>query len=125
MSMQDELIKCRDWIQSALDKGGDTHDFKDIVDGVMSGHMQLWSGERGCAVTEILVYPNKKILHVFLAGGAKGHGIDQITDMHDSAVEFAKRENCQGMTVSGRAGWKKILASRGWKQQFITLAKEW
>ena len=86
--------------------------------------MQLWSGERGCAVTEILVYPNKKILHVFLAGGAKGHGIDQITDMHDSAVEFAKRENCQGMTVSGRAGWKKILAERGWKQQFVTLAKE-
>ena len=124
MSMQDELLKCRDWIQSALDKGGDTHDFKDIVDGVMSGHMQLWTGERGCAITEILVYPNKKILHVFLAGGAKGHGIDQITDMHDSAVEFAKRENCQGMTVSGRAGWKKILAEKGWKQQFVTLAKE-
>ena len=124
MSMQDELLKCREWIQLALDKGGDTHDFKDIVDGVMSGHMQLWSGANGCAVTEILVYPNKKILHVFLAGGAKGHGIDQITDMHDSAVEFAKRENCQGMTVSGRAGWKKILASRGWKQQFVTLAKE-
>ena len=124
MNVQEELIRCRDWIQSALAKGGDTHDFVDIVDGVISGHMQLWSGERGCAVTEIVVYPNKKILHVFLAGGAKGHGIDQITDMHDSAVEFAKRNDCQGMTVSGRAGWKKILASRGWKQQFVTLAKE-
>ena len=124
MSMQDELIKCRDWIQSALDKGGDTHDFKDIVDGVMSGHMQLWSGERGCAVTEILVYPNKKILHVFLAGGKMGHGIDQIMDMHDDAVEFARLNGCKGMTVSGRAGWKKILASKGWRQQFVTLAKE-
>ena len=70
------------------------------------------------------MYPNKKILHVFLAGGDNGHGIDQITDMHDSAVEFAKRENCQGMSVSGRAGWKKILASRGWEQKFVTLAKE-
>ena len=124
MSMQDELLKCRKWIQSALVKGGDTHDFIDIVDGVQSGHMQLWMGERGCAVTEIIVYPNKKFLHVFLAGGEMGHGIDQITDMHDSAVEFAKRNGCQGMTVSGRAGWKKILASRGWKQQFVTLAKE-
>jgi len=124
MSVSEELMKCREWIQSALDKGGDTHDFKDIVDGVISGHMQLWSGASGCAVTEILVYPNKKILHVFLAGGKMGHGIDQIIDMHDSAVEFAKRNDCQGMTVSGRAGWKKILASRGWKQQFVTLAKE-
>ena len=124
MSMQDELLKCREWIQLALDKGGDTHDFVDIVDGVLSGHMQLWSGANGCAVTEILVYPNKKILHVFLAGGKKGHGIDQIMDMHDSAVEFAKGNNCQGMTVSGRAGWKKMLQEKGWKQQFITLAKE-
>jgi len=28
------------------------------------------------------------------------------------------------MSVSGRAGWKKILASRGWEQKFVTLAKE-
>ena len=73
MIMTEELIRCRHWIQLALEKGGDTHDFVDIVDGVISGHMQLWSGERGCCVTEILVYPNKKILHVFLAGGEKGH----------------------------------------------------
>ena len=44
MNIQDELLKCRKWIQLALDKGGDTHDFVDIVDGVISGHMQLWSG---------------------------------------------------------------------------------
>ena len=48
MTITEELIKCRKWIQLALDKGGDTHDFVDIVDGVISGHMQLWSGERGC-----------------------------------------------------------------------------
>ena len=124
MKLEEKLLICREWIESALRKGGDTHNFVDIVDGIISGHMQLWVGESGCAVTEILVYPNKKILHVFLAGGKKGHGIDQIMDMHDSAVEFAKRENCQGMTVSGRAGWKKMLQSRGWKQQFVTLAKE-
>ena len=40
MSMEEQLLKGKDWIISALNKGGDTHDFKDIVDGVMSGHMQ-------------------------------------------------------------------------------------
>ncbi len=119
-----ELLRCRKWIQSALDKGGDTHDFVDIVDGVMSGHMQLWSGERGCAVTEILVYPNKKILHVFLAGGENGHGIKQITDMHDDAVEWGKAQGCKGMSITGRAGWKKVLEPRGWKQNFTVLTKE-
>ncbi len=32
MKLEEELIRCKDWIQSALNKGGNTHDFKDIVD---------------------------------------------------------------------------------------------
>ena len=48
MNIQEQLMNGKDWIQSALNKGGDTHDFKDIVDGVLSGHMQLWMGSNGC-----------------------------------------------------------------------------
>ncbi len=53
MNIQEQLMAGKDWIMSALNKGGDTHDFKDIVDGVLSGHMQLWMGSNGCAVTEL------------------------------------------------------------------------
>ena len=120
MNIKSDLIRCREWIQSALDKGGDTHSFIDVVDGVMSGHMQLWSGEKGCAVTEIVVYPNKKVLHVFLAGGK----LEQITDMHKDAVQWAKAQGCDGMTLSGRKGWLKILNKDGWKEQQIVMAKE-
>ena len=124
MSIGIQLLECQKWIESALQKGGDTHDFKDIVDGVLSGHMQLWLGVKGCAVTEIVVYPNKKVLHVFLAGGDKGHGIKQITDMHDDAVTWGKAQGCDGMTIAGRKGWKKVLESRGWSEQNTTLIKE-
>jgi|TARA_R100000951_G_scaffold90672_1_gene78968 hypothetical protein len=124
MKLEEELIRCREWIQSALNKGGNTHEFKDIVDGIISGNMQLWLGANGCAITEIVVYPNKKVLHVFLAGGDKGLGIEQITDMHDDAIEFGKQQGCVGMTVTGRKGWKKVLQSRGWSEQFTTLLKE-
>jgi len=124
MKLEEELIRCREWIQSALNKGGNTHEFKDIVDGIISGNMQLWLGANGCAITEIVVYPNKKVLHVFLASGDKGLGIEQITDMHDDAIEFGKQQGCVGMTVTGRKGWKKVLQSRGWSEQFTTLLKE-
>ena len=124
MSIGLHLLECKKWIESALQKGGDTHDFKDIVDGVLSGHMQLWFGAKGCAVTEIIVYPNKKVLHVFLAGGDQGHGIEQITDMHDDAVEWGKAQGCDGMTIAGRKGWQRVLESKGWRQQFTTLVKE-
>ena len=124
MKLEEELIRCKDWIQSALNKGGNTHDFQDIVDGIISGHMQLWGGANGCAVTEIVVYPNKKVLHVFLAGGDQGQGIEQITDMHDDAMAWSKQQGCNGMTVAGRKGWKKVLKSKGWSEQFTTLIKE-
>jgi len=124
MNITEELMRGKDWIESALKKGGNTHDFVDIVDGVMSGHMQLWMGKNGCAVTEIVVYPNKKVLHVFLAGGNKGYGIKQITDMHDDAMAWGKQQDCEGMTVAGRKGWKKVLQKKGWSEQFTTLLKE-
>ena len=124
MTLDQELTRCKEWIQSALNKGGGTHNFKDIVDGVISGHMQLWLGVNGCAVTEIVVYPNKKVLHVFLAGGDQGQGIKQITDMHDDAMAWGKQQGCVGMTVTGRKGWKRVLQSKGWTEQFTTLLKE-
>jgi hypothetical protein len=120
MSTHEELIRCREWIESALDKGGNTHSFIHIVDGVISGNMQLWSGPKGCAVTEIVVYPNKKVLHVFLAGGK----LEQITDMHEDAVKWGKAQGCVGMSLAGRPGWKKALKEFGWKEQLVTLGKE-
>ena len=124
MSITEDLMRGKAWIESALKKGGNTHNFKDIVDGVMSGDFQLWMGSNGCAVTEIVVYPNKKVLHVFLAGGEQGQGIEQITDMHDDAMAWGKAQGCDGMTVTGRRGWKKILQPKGWTEQFTTLLKE-
>lgn len=118
--IQEELIRCKEWIESALDVGGKTHSFKDIVDGVLSGHMQLWGGENGCAVTEIVVYPNKKVLHVFLAGGK----LEQITDMESDAVKWAKAQGCDGMSLSGRKGWVKALKNYDWKPQQVVLTKE-
>ena len=84
MNVKEDLLRCKEWIQSALDKGGDTHSFIDVVEGVLSGHMQLWSGEKGCAVTEIVCYPNKKVLHVFLAGGK----LEQISKNIDKGLFF-------------------------------------
>jgi len=116
----EELVRCRKWVEAALEYSGGTHDFKDICDGVLSGKMQLWAGDEGCAVTEIVVYPKRKVLHVFLAGGK----MEQILDFEESAAEFAKLNGCNGMTLAGRKGWARVHRNRGWKEQFVTLSKE-
>jgi len=120
MKIAEELVRCRQWIENALDKGGNTHNFIDICEGVLSGTMQLWSNEKACAITEIVVYPNKKVFHVFLAGGK----MEEVLSLHDNSLEWAKSQGCEGMTLSGRKGWTKALKDRGWNVHQTVLAKE-
>lgn len=117
MNTMDELIRCRPWIEAALEYSGGTHDFLDVAESVMKGTMQLWAGPEGCAVTEMIQYPKKKVLHVFLAGGKK----EQIIDFQESALQFAQMNGCDSMTLAGRAGWKRVLDKHGWEEAFTVL----
>ena len=120
MSLFAELTRCRHWIEAALELSGGTHTFDDIVSAVYAGHMQLWPAERACAVTEIVTFPRRKVLHIFLAGG----DMEQIVDMDSSATEFAKANGCSALTIAGRRGWKKVLSDNGYVESFTTLTKE-
>jgi len=115
-----EIERCRPWIEAALAHGGDTHTFQDIVDGIMSGHMQLWPAPKGCAVTQIVVYPRKKALHLFLAGGE----LDQLLDMTESAMAWGRGQGCSVMSLTGRMGWQRALKTKGWGATMITMEKE-
>ncbi|MAO23900.1 MAG: hypothetical protein CMJ25_24390 [Phycisphaerae bacterium] len=119
-SINEELERCKDWIEAALEYSGGTHEWSDIVEGIHSLRYQFWPAEKGCAVTEIILFPKKKIFHVFLAGGE----MDQIVDMNDSAAQFAKAQGCDGMSIAGRKGWSRVLKNEGWTESFTTLAKE-
>lgn len=115
-----ELDRCRPWIEAALERGGNTHIFEDIVDGVKKGLMQFWPAEDACAVTEIICYPRKKVLHIFLAGG----NMDTIVDMDESAVHYAKLSGCAAMSVAGRKGWQRVLNKKGYTPFTFSLGKD-
>jgi hypothetical protein len=118
--MVDEIYRCKHYIEDALAYSGDTHNFDDVVLGILTGHFQFWPTEDSCMVTEIVVYPRKKVFHVFLAGGS----LNQLIDFHKPATEWAKSQGCTGMTITGRPGWERVLAKHGWNYQFTTLKKE-
>ena len=118
--LSDELERCRPWIEAALEYSGGTHYFEDIVKNIAECKMQLWPADRGCIVTEIVVYPRKKVINIFLAGG----DLDQILDMDKDVRAWAKEQGCTGATMSGRLGWKKPLAPLGWEFQLASFAKE-
>lgn len=114
-----ELERCRPWIEAALDHAGGSHTFEDVVELVRSGHAQLWPAPRGCAVTEIVVYPRKRVLHIFLAGGE----LDQLKDMFGDAAAWAKAQGCDAMSLSGRVGWSRAMASDGWTTQAVVMER--
>ena len=115
-----DLERCKPWIEAALVHCNGTHEWDDIVAGIASSKMQLWAAPRGCIVTEIVVYPKKKALNVFLGGGE----LDQILDMHENVIEWAKAQGCECLMMTGRFGWKKPLEKHGWKTLHSSYVKE-
>lgn len=114
-----ELERCRPWIEAALEYSGGSHTFDDIVDLVRSGKAQLWPAPRGCAVTEIVVYPQKRVLHLFLAGGE----LDQLRDMFNDAADWGRAQGCEAMTLSGRVGWSRVMRPDGWRQTAVVMER--
>ncbi len=110
----------RHHIEAALAHGGQTHTFEDVARMILEGKLQLWPGERGCAVTEIIDYPRKRVLHCFLAGGE----MDQILDMIYSAIAWGKTQGCVSLTLSGRLGWGRVLDKHGFKPVLLTMERE-
>ena len=106
-----ELDRCRPWIEDALEYCNGTHSYEDVVQSISEGRMQLWPAPSGCMVTEIVIYPRKKVLNIFLAGGE----LDQLLDMNSDMNAWAKQQGCTGGTLTGRVGWKKVLEPMGWK----------
>jgi hypothetical protein len=114
-----EFERCRPWIEAALEYSGGTHVYQDIVDAVTEGRMQLWPAPRGCAVTEIVLYPRKKVLHVFLAAGE----MDQLFDGIDDATKWAKGQGCTAITLAGRLGWQRVLKPLGFVPTLVTMER--
>jgi len=115
-----ELEKCREWIGEALEYAHGTHTVADIIEGIGERKYQLWPTRKACLVTEILEYPQKKVCHVFLGAG----DLEQILDMHESVIAWARQLGCSELTVSGRAGWQRALKNHNWKHAHTTLFKE-
>jgi hypothetical protein len=110
----------RKHIEAALEYCGGTHVFDDVARAILEGRMQIWPAKQSCAVTEVIQYARKKVLHVFLAGG----DLDEIVAGLESAVAWGRTQGCTGLTMSGRKGWERVLAKHGFSPVMITLERE-
>jgi hypothetical protein len=121
MDQFSELNRCRQWVEDALEYSGGTHSFDDIAAGVLAKKFQLWPNHNSAVVTEIVVYPNTKNLHFFLAGG----NLDELKMMRPHIEAWGKSIGCTRVTLAGRKGWERtFLKDEGYEPQWFVLSKE-
>lgn len=114
---QTEWQRCAPWIQAALDHAGNLFALEDIWKELSLGRAQFWPGNECALVTEIKQYPRKRVLNVWLAGGK----LEELMVMSNYIREYAKRCQCDAMTIQGRPGWQKMFPQR---LKTVTLIEE-
>ena len=94
-----------------------------IYDMVKDGDYQLWvayDGEefKGAVVTNILTYPQKKMLGMQFCGG------DELDTWKEPMLAllrmFARDLGCEAIESTGRPGWAKIFKNDGYTATWVT-----
>lgn len=110
--------KVEGWIADALKGSGWTT--SEIMQGVRSGAFHLFTHPEGCMVSEFIVSPRHKVMHVFAAGGS-------MAAMHDllPRVEaFGRLHGCDTGGATGRKGWARALRKYGYEPAPCAVSKE-
>ena len=121
MSDEEDFERLRHHVAAALEYSGGTHEIEDIAEGIRRGQFQLWSGRDSAVVTEIIVYPQLKDLHYFLAGG----DLDELRLMRPLIEQWGKSIGCSRVSLAGRKGWERtFLKDEGYEPKWFILCKD-
>lgn len=119
--MNEEFERLRHHVVAALEYSGGSHAVEDIAEGIRQEHFQLWPGANSVIVTEIIVYPQLKNLHFFLAGG----DLDELQLMHPLIESWGKSEGCSRVSLAGRKGWERtFLRDSGYEPKWFVMSKD-
>ena len=99
-------------LQKAVDEGPKDFSTQDIYNFIKKEAMQCWIVHRKdqillTVVTQILVYPQRKVLGVLYLG-ARPHTLKYWVEHMGTLKAYAKEHGCAAVRVVGRHGWAKV-----------------
>lgn len=115
---------CSPMLARAMKNGESNYSMSDIKTRLRDGRFQLWAWAENnkiiaCAVTEILIFPTRKICSVLYVGG-QGLKIWRKTAVN-TVAEWAKKNGCTDMEGYVRKGWLRILPD--WRTAWTTIRR--
>jgi hypothetical protein len=100
------FLESEQLLLNAIEYGNGTHSLEDVAMALNKDEMQFWPGINTAIVTEIITFPQKKSIHVFLAAG----DMDEVIRILPFIEKHGKMEGCTQMTMTGRKGWEKVMS---------------
>ena len=96
----------------------------DFLEPLTHGDMQLWiategSTVHGVMVTQLIPYPQKKILRII---SLAGDNFEELRDFQEMLEAFAVKTGCTALEMWGRKGWKKLLPD--WEDTYVVYTKD-
>jgi hypothetical protein len=95
-----------------------------IYDRIEEDGYQLWVAFndenviRGAVVTNIIAYPQRKLLSMTYCGGEDL--VEWKDPMLDLLRKYAAEMGCDGIEAVARKGWAKIFKNDGYKDHWVT-----
>ena len=105
------------WVSDACEYT-DVIDAQDVLNAIRERRMQCFlADDKGVFVTEVQMYPRKKVLRVVSLGGSDlDSWLPDVTNLLDDwAREIGAKVEC-----TGRKGWVRKLAQYGWREASVT-----
>lgn len=119
--------KVREYIAAALEHSRGELNLEDIHVRLNEQYMQLWllhneeKEIRGCVVTEIINYPQKRFLRVVVLGGIE---FDTWVHHWDVIELWARYQGCHGVEAFARRGFVPKLKDSGFIEHYAMVGKE-
>lgn len=97
-------------LEKVLDEMGGFYNVHDIFERISDGRMQSFVSHNSWMITEIQLYPRRKVLDVPIIVG----DWEDFEPLYERLVQYANEIGASLIRGFGRRGWSKALKSRGW-----------
>jgi hypothetical protein len=98
----------RKHLEAALAHEGVGRSVEDVLEKIATGHAQMWAGKKSFHITEIIVHPNRKTLHVWLSGG----DMQELIEMAPKLMAWGKKMGCTDATIAIDDIYVAFISSR-------------
>lgn len=110
--------RCKPLIEKAIEYQ-DSYTIDDVEAKIGNGIALLWPGKETAIVTEFVVFPNKKVLHILCIAGK----YEEVEEIYKSIENYAREMGIDKITGSGLKGWLRKVKHLGFKQEYM-ISKE-